>query len=103
MKSLFPLIEYKEDEPVVSFNSTAIDYLQAIYQGRIEPDFTRMRAASLALPFESPKLQATASVRFDLDFGAKLDWAILRSAKHRLIPNAPLDQPAAPSEFRRRF
>lgn len=100
---MFPLIEYKEDEPVVFFNGSALDYLQAIYQGRIEPDFTRMRAASIALPFESPKLQATATVRFDLDFAAKLERAMVRSAKHRLIPNSPLDRPAAPSEFRRRF
>jgi hypothetical protein len=95
------------DEPVVFFSGSALDYLQAIYQGRIEPDFTRMRAASLALPFESPKLQATATVRFDLDFSAKLDRAVRRSDKVRLIPNGP--GPVAPatksqtSDFRRRF
>jgi hypothetical protein len=94
-------------EPVAFFNGSALDYLQAIYQGRIEPDFTRMRAASIALAYESPKLQATAVVRFDLDFSAKLDRAVRRSDKHRLIPNALLERPAkvseTPSAFRRRF
>jgi hypothetical protein len=105
MKSLFPLIEYKEGEPVAFFNGSALDYLQAIYQGRIEPDFTRMRAASIALPFESPKLQATAVVAMGLDFASKLERAMLRSDKARLIQAQPGPNSAtvAAESFKRRF
>jgi hypothetical protein len=91
----------------IPLNVNALEFLQATYRSPYVPFHTRMRAASMALPFESPKLQATASVRFDLDFSAKLDRAIQRSDKHRLIPNAPLERPAevseTPSAFRRRF
>jgi hypothetical protein len=30
---------------------SALEYVQAVYRGEIEPDHWRMRAAALALPF----------------------------------------------------
>ena len=38
-----------------------------------------------AIPFESPKLQATATLQLGLDFASKLDRAVMRSAKVKLV------------------
>jgi hypothetical protein len=101
MKSLFPPIEYEEAEPVVCFNGSALNYLQSIYRDPTQQPYTRMRAAIAALPFETPKLQATAIVPMGLDFKTRLEKAIERSAAVRLIPAQPVVEPA-PS-FKRRF
>jgi hypothetical protein len=77
-------------------NAKALDVLQAVYRSTRMPLHTRVRAAALALPFESPKLQATAIIAGDLDFAAKLDRAIQRSDKVRML--LPAEQ-----SFKRRF
>jgi len=56
----------------------ALDYLQSIYKNPLQPTSLRMRAAMQALPFESPKLPATA-ILSDEDFAQRLERAILRS------------------------
>ncbi len=57
---------------------SALEYLQSIYRNPAEPEHRRMRAAALALPFESPKLSATALFRED-GFAIQLERAIARS------------------------
>jgi hypothetical protein len=105
MKSPFPPIEYKEAAPIVFFNGSALEFLQATYRDPTQSFHTRMRAAMAALPFESPKLQATAIIGMGLDFSAKLERAIRRSDRVRLITQRPVElaEPASPSTFKRRI
>jgi hypothetical protein len=56
----------------------ALGFLQAIYKSRGGPLSVRMRAAVEALPFESPKLSATAVLTGE-DFAERLEKAIARS------------------------
>jgi hypothetical protein len=44
-----------------------------------------MRAAALALPFETPKLQATAIVHDEHSFAIALDRAIARSREGKVV------------------
>jgi hypothetical protein len=88
----FPPIEYKEEQ-VVFFKGTALDYLQSIYRDLTEERYVRMRAAIAAIPFESPKLQATATLQLGLDFASKLDRAVLRSARVKLVASVPVERP----------
>jgi hypothetical protein len=68
-------------------NAKALDVLQAVYLSPRFPLHTRMRAAALAIPYESPKLAVTALVTHQ-DFSARLARAIQRSDSVRLIPAA---------------
>jgi hypothetical protein len=73
------------DEPPV-FEGNAHDLLKATYQGRYRPTPAQLRAAMVALPFESPKLTAMAVSSMDGEhFAAMLEKAIARS-------HAPLKQ-----------
>lgn len=70
----------------------ALSFLQAIYRSANVPLSVRMRAAIEALPFESPKLSATAILQGD-DFSARLERAIARSgAGARLIEHREQEQ-----------
>jgi hypothetical protein len=56
----------------------ALDYLQRLYKNPLLPLPTRMRAAALAIPFETPRLTAVANVDVSA-FADRLEKAILRS------------------------
>ena len=65
--------------PEAEFESeNALGFLQAIYKRGGVPLSVRMRAAIEALPFESPKLSATAVLTSE-DFAERLERAIARS------------------------
>jgi hypothetical protein len=64
-------------EPKIN-GTTALSLLQAVYKDQGLPLPLRMRAASIALPFESPKLIATANMSPE-DFSNRLEKAITRS------------------------
>jgi hypothetical protein len=72
-------------EPDPEFEGgTALGFLHAIYKSRMVPLSVRIRCAVEALPFESPKLTATALMTSD-DFATLLDKAIERSNGARVI------------------
>jgi hypothetical protein len=80
----------EEDEPELiqlrPIEQSALEYLQAIYRDPAQSEVRRMRAAALALPFESPRLNAIAHVTDDGTFGEQLDRALERSGlKPKLI------------------
>ena len=58
----------------------ALEYVQDVYKGRRSIDPWRFRAAVAALPFESPKLSATAIITRE-DFATMLERAVERSGQ----------------------
>jgi hypothetical protein len=60
---------------------TALGLLQAVYRNKLAPLSVRMRAATIAIQYESPRLQATAILRDENAFAAQLEKALARSAK----------------------
>jgi hypothetical protein len=73
------------DEP-----TDGLTFLKAIYRNPQVPLPVRMRAAIEALPFESPKLSATAIIQGQ-DFAALLDARLARieEAKLKVIDAEP--------------
>jgi hypothetical protein len=68
--------------------ASALELLQAVYRSTRLPLAVRMRAAIEALPFESPKLSATALLSSD-DLADWLERAISRSGV-KLIEARPI-------------
>jgi hypothetical protein len=58
-------------------HKTALELLQAVYRDKRNPLHMRMRAASIAIPFEQPKLAVTTNINTDM--GEMLERAIQRS------------------------
>jgi hypothetical protein len=82
------------EAPVPASDWDALGYLQAIYQGRAEPDAPRMRAAAMALPFERPKLAVIAQI--GPGFAERME-AKLRERRLRVIGAKPAElSPAKP-------
>jgi tripartite-type tricarboxylate transporter receptor subunit TctC len=72
--------------------ANSLEFLQAIYRSATQPMARRLKAASIAIAYESPKLSATLAVQADDSWAAKLKNAIARSSKveaYRLIQAAP--------------
>lgn len=66
----------------------ALDFLQSIYRNPLQPLPVRIRCAIEALPFESPKLQATAIFTRD-DFADQLERCIRRSGRGKPLALPP--------------
>jgi hypothetical protein len=63
------------------------------YRGQVQLTQQQMRAAIEALPFEVPKLSATAITSMDeRSFAAQLDRAIERSKSPPPLLNGPVEQ-----------
>jgi hypothetical protein len=56
----------------------------ATYQGKYVPSHQQLRAAAIALPFESPKLSVVGVTRDDGTFAAQLEKAITRSREGKV-------------------
>jgi hypothetical protein len=78
----FPEMEYAigDAELELAPDEASLDFLQKVCCSSRQPLSMRMRAASIALPFEKPKLTAIATSSMDgASFAAMLDKAIARS------------------------
>jgi hypothetical protein len=80
-------------EPEAPDGETALRLLQAVYRNKRAPLSIRMRAAALALPFESPKLSATAILHDEHSFARALDRAIQRSHAGKVLELAAEEYP----------
>ena len=70
----------------------SLEFLQAIYRSATQPMARRLKAASIAIQYESPKLAVTAVVEGSDSLAVRLNRAIERSARveaYRLIQAAP--------------
>ena len=87
-------IEQQKVEPELPEGITALPLLQMAYRGQVKLSPQQARCAIEALPYENPKLSATAIATMDgQSFAQALDRAISRS-KGPLLLNAPPELPA---------
>jgi hypothetical protein len=77
---LLNLIDEREQEAALAEPAPAstLSCLQSIYRNPLNPVPMRIRAAAMAIPFESPKLTAIANMSPE-DSSARLEKAISRS------------------------
>jgi hypothetical protein len=81
-----------EDSIELPPGALSLEFLQAIYRSATQPMARRLKAASIAIQYESPKLAVTAVVEGSDSLAARLNRAIERSARvdaYRLIQAAP--------------
>jgi hypothetical protein len=69
----------------VAPEATSLDLLQAVYRNPDVPLSVRMRAASMAIPYEYPKLSVVASINDPSAFAERLERAIQRSGVRPLM------------------
>ena len=93
--NLEPSIGFEDDEPdsiELPPGANSLEFLQAIYRSATQPMARRMKAASIAIQYESPKLAVTAVAEGSDSLAARLNRAIERSARveaYRLIQAGP--------------
>jgi hypothetical protein len=81
-----------EDDLASGEPTNALEYLQDIYKGRRVFDHHRVRAAAIAIAYESPKYAVTAFHVNDKEFGAKLERALARSGMKFIATNPTEDK-----------
>ena len=95
-------LEAEQQGPLLPDNITALPLLQMAYRGQVQLTPQQMRAAIESLPYETPKLSATAIATMDgKTFAEALDRAIERSRGPALL-NGPVEQ-LPPSELKKPF
>jgi hypothetical protein len=67
--------------------------LQEVYRNKRVPLSTRMRAATIAIQYEVPKLAVTGYVHDDQSFAVALDRAIERSRAVRVVLELSANEP----------
>jgi hypothetical protein len=89
----------KVDDLAIENAEDALTFLRAVYQHPKVPLPVRMRAASMAIPYERPALKAHALVVAEGDFAQRLEAAIARSGlAPKLIDAEPVELPPAGPE-----
>src|SRR6516225_10122060 len=81
-----------DDSITLPPGANPLEFLQAIYRSPDQPMARRLKAASIAIGYESPKLAVTAVVDGSDSLAARLGRAIERSARveaYRLTQAAP--------------
>jgi hypothetical protein len=85
------------EEPSAPVGATALELLQSVYRDKLIPLPVRMRAAAIALPFETPKLSAMMmSNTSPAEFARQLERAITRSNEARVSLPPPVVIDAEP-------
>ena len=87
----FPVMEYQD--PEAPDGETALGLLQAVYRNKQVPLNTRMRAATIAIQYETPKLAVTGYMRDDASFAVALERAIQRSREGRVTLELSANDP----------
>lgn len=75
---------------------TALGLLQEVYRNKRVPLNTRMRAATIAIQYEVPKLAVTGYVADNASFAVALDRAIERSRAGRVTLELRAEPSAEP-------
>jgi hypothetical protein len=75
---------------------TALGLLQEVYRDKRVPLHTRMRAATIAIAYEVPKLAVTGYVADTHSFAEALERAIQRSREGRVTLELSAEPPAQP-------
>jgi len=85
-------VRYEAEALTLPENIGALELLQLAYRGKIELSPQQARCAIESLPYENPKLSATAIATMDgATFAQALDRAIERS-KGPVLLNSPIEQ-----------
>jgi hypothetical protein len=95
LATLDQIEQAREKSQMIAAPAGALDFLQAVYRSEAIPLSVRMRAAIEALPFETPKLSATAIIPGGEHFEARLKRCIQRSRELKLIEHIPEATPSA--------
>jgi len=82
-------IEQQKEEPELPEGIMALELLQLAYRGKVKLTPQQARCAIESLPYETPKLSATAITTMDgKSFADALERAIIRSQSPHVV-NAP--------------
>jgi hypothetical protein len=85
-------IEQQKVEPDLPDGITALPLLQMAYRGKVQLTPQQMRAAIESLPYETPKLSATAIATIDgKTFAEALERCIERSRSPVPMLNGPVE------------
>ena len=96
-------IEQQKVKPELPEGITALELLRLAYRGKIKLTPQQARCAIESLPYETPKLSATAITTMNgQDFASALERAIERSKQPPPLLNGPVE-PLPASELKKPF